>query len=449
MRVDRFGVSAPVLAPVVAMALAMTLGACSPASEEPAAPDAQAPAPEAATDTQTAAPEQETAPAGRDYPVSSADEIHARTLTLDTHVDIGPGYGTDALDPGEHTHAQVDLPKMEEGGLDAAFFIVYVGQGDLTDEGYAAAREAAEAKYEGISRMLANDPDRIALATTADAVEEIAASGRLVALIGMENAYPLGESVEDVPMWAERGVRYMSITHFGNNQFGGSSNPDTEAGEPAEDPGLTDLGRELVAALNDNGIIIDVSHVGKATMMEAIELSRAPVIASHSGARAVYDNARNLDDEQLRAIRDNGGVAQMVAFRRYIGAVPEAVTEGRAALAAELNLDTPEGRAAATPEIIAAYQEGMAALRAEHGDVGISVLADHIDHAVEVAGIEHVGIASDFDGGGGVGGWEDASETPSVTEELLRRGYTPDEIGMLWSGNVLRVMRAAQAAAAE
>ena len=182
--------------------------------------------------------------------------------------------------------------------------------------------------------------------------------------------------------------------------------------------------------------------------MEAIELSRAPVIASHSGARAVYDNARNLDDEQLRAIRDNGGVAQMVAFRRYIGAVPEAVTEGRAALAAELNLDTPEGREAATPEIIAAYQEGMAALRAEHGDVGIGVLADHIDHAVAVAGIEHVGIASDFDGGGGVGGWEDASQTPAVTEELLRRGYTPDEIEMLWSGNVLRVMRAAEAAAA-
>ena len=249
MRVDRFGVSVPVLAPVVAVALAITLGACSPASEEPAAPDAQAPASEAAGQTQAA--EQDTAPAERDYPVSSAAEIHARTLTLDTHVDIGAGYGTDALDPGEHTHAQVDLPKMEEGGLDAAFFIVYVGQGPLTDAGYADARERAEAKYEGISRMLANDPDRIALATTADEVEAIAASGRLVALIGMENAYPLGTSVADVPMWAERGVRYMSITHFGNNQFGGSSNPDVEAGEPEADPGLTDLGRDLVGVWGD------------------------------------------------------------------------------------------------------------------------------------------------------------------------------------------------------
>ena len=406
----------PVLSVTSGLVLAAILSSCSPSAEE-AAPDAR--------------------------------DIHFATLTLDTHVDIGPGYGTPQLDPGEHTHAQVDLPKMVEGGLDAAFFIVYVRQGELTEAGYATAREAAEEKYRGISRMLEAHPDRIALATTADEVLEIAASGRLVALIGMENAYPLGDSVEDVAMWAERGVRYASITHFGNNQFGGSSNPNTEAGEPAEDPGLSDLGRELVAALNDHGIVIDVSHVGKRTMLEAIALSRAPVMASHSGARGVYDNARNLDDEQLRAIRDNGGVAQMVAFRRYIGEVPQAVTDGQRELAVQLGLDTPEGRANATDETRAAWQAGLAALRAEHGDVDIAVLADHIDHAVEVAGIEHVGISSDFDGGGGVGGWEDASETPAVTAELVRRGYSAEEIEMLWSGNVLRVMRAAAEAAAD
>jgi len=415
------------LASVSAAALLFALSACSAPEEAP---------------VESAGVEEAGAPAELD-----AHALHFETLTLDTHVDIGPDYGTPSLDPGEHTHAQVDLPKMVEGGLDAAFFIVYVGQGETTPEGYEAARAAAEEKYAGISRMLAAYPDRIALATTADEVEEIAASGRLVALIGMENAYPLGESVEDVPMWAERGVRYASITHFGNNQFGGSSNPNTDAGDPEEDPGLSDLGRELVASLNDHGIVVDVSHVGKTTMLEAIALSRAPVMASHSGARGVYDNARNLDDEQLRAIRDNGGVAQMVAFRRYIGEMPQAVTDGQRALAVELNLHTPEGRAAATPDIIQAYQDGMAALRAEHGDVDIAILADHIDHAVEVAGIEHVGIASDFDGGGGVGGWEDASETPAVTAELVARGYTPEEIEMLWSGNVLRVLRAAEAAA--
>ena len=160
MRVDRFGVSA--------LVLALALGACAPAGEEQAeaqAADTPAAAPESVQDSATT----DTAMGQDDYPVSSAAQIHDRTFTLDTHVDIGPGYGTDALDPGEHTHAQVDLPKMVEGGLDAAFFIVYVGQGDLTEEGYAAAREAAEEKYRGISRMLANDPDRIALATTAGA----------------------------------------------------------------------------------------------------------------------------------------------------------------------------------------------------------------------------------------------------------------------------------------
>ena len=436
MGLRRFGVSG--------LVLAWALAACSPADEAVPAGETPAPASEPAAQAAAepaAAPESE-------FPVRSADQVHADTLTLDTHVDIGPGYGTPALDPGAHTHAQVDLPKMVEGGLDAAFFIVYVGQGSLDADGYAAARAAADEKYAGITRMLEANPDRIALATTADEVEAIAASGRLVALIGMENAWPLGDSVADVPMWADRGVRYMSITHFGNNQFGGSSNPNIEAGEPAEDPGLSDLGRALVAALNDNGIMVDVSHVGKTTMMQAVALSRAPVIASHSGARGVYDNARNLDDEQLRAIAANGGVAQMVAFRSYIGAVPQGVIDGQRALAVELGLDTPEGREAATPETYAAYRDGMAALREEYGDVGISVLADHIDHAVAVAGIEHVGIASDFDGGGGVAGWEDASETPAVTEELLRRGYTPDEIGLLWSGNVLRVMRAVEAAAA-
>ncbi|WP_300544367.1 dipeptidase [Maricaulis sp.] len=435
MSARRFGVST--------LVLAFALAACSgPEDGTPA--DTAPEAPAAASGT--AAPE---APREPDNPVRSAEQIHADTLTLDTHVDIGAGYGTPALDPGQHTHAQVDLPKMVEGGLDAAFFIVYVRQGELSEEGYAAAREAAEEKYRGIARMLEAYPDRIALATTAGEVEEIAASGRLVALIGMENAYPLGPGIEDVAMWAERGVRYASITHFGNNQFGGSSNPDIEAGEPEEDPGLSGLGRDLVAALNDHGIVVDVSHVGKRTMLEAIELSRAPVMASHSGARAVFDHARNLDDEQLRAIRDNGGVAQMVAFRRYVGEVPEALTMARRALAAELGLDTGEGRNAASEETLAAYREGVAALRERYGDVTLSDFVDHIDHAVEVAGIEHVGIASDFDGGGGVGGWEDASETPAVTGELLRRGYTPEEIEMLWSGNVLRVMREAAAAARE
>lgn len=373
--------------------------------------------------------------------------LHERLLTVDTHVDIGRHYATAELDPGGFTTAQVDLPKMRAGGIDAAFFIVYTRQGPLDAEGYLAAREAAEEKYTAIDRMIRAYPDQIALARTADEVVAIAASGRRAALIGMENAYPLGTSVEDVAMWAERGVRYTSITHFGNNQMGGSSNPNTAEGESEIDPGLSDLGRELVAALNDSGIMVDVSHVGKTTMLEAVELSRAPVIASHSGAYGVYDNARNLDDEQLRAIRDNGGVAQMVAFRSYVRprtAEHEAAID---ALRATLGLETRAARATMSAETRAEYLTEALAMRDRFPDTTIAHFADHIDHAVSVVGIEHVGIASDFDGGGGVLGWDDASQSLEVTRELVRRGYSENDLRRLWGGNVLRVMRAVEAAA--
>jgi len=252
---------------------------------------------------------------------------------------------------------------------------------------------------------------------------------------------------EEVPLWAARGARYAALTHFGNNQFGGSSNPNLSAGDPVEDPGLTDLGRRLVELLNDHGIMVDISHVGPQTSLEAIEMSRAPVIASHSGARAVYDHPRNLTDEILEAIRDNGGVAQMVAFRGYIRPIDPGLTAAIAELRTEFGLDQPGGWERSTPESRAEYQERVAALRSEFPDATVSDVADHIDHAVSVAGIDHVGIVSDFDGGGGVRGWDDASETPNVTAELLRRGYSEEDIAKLWGGNVLRVMRAVEAAA--
>lgn len=375
-------------------------------------------------------------------------EIHDRILTIDTHVDIPTGYATHLIDPNTWTRLQVDLPKMRAGGLDAAFFIVYVQQRDLNEEGYATARARAEETYQAIMRMVRANPERIALATTADEVEAIYESGRLIALIGIENSYFMGENIEEeVPLWAARGARYASITHFRNNQFGGSSNPDLSAGDPMEDPGLTDLGRRLVELLNDHGIMVDISHVGPRTSMEAIQMSRAPVIASHSGARAVYDHPRNLTDELLEAIRDNGGVAQIVAFRSYLRDIDPGLTAAIAELRSEVGLDQPGGWERMTPEDRAAYQTRLRALRAEYPDATVADMADHIDHAVAVAGIDHVGIVSDFDGGGGVRGWDDASETPNVTAELLRRGYSEEDIAKLWGGNVLRVMRGVEAAA--
>jgi len=373
--------------------------------------------------------------------------VHVRALTIDTHVDTPDNYASHEYDPGGFTTLQVDLPKMRAGGLDAAFFIVFTRQGDLTEEGYAAARENAETEYANIRRMIAAYPDQVALATTADEVRAIADSGRRVALIGIENAYPFGESVEDVAMWAERGVRYVGITHFGNNQFAGSSNPDPERGEAAI--GLSDLGRALVAELNDYGIMIDVSHVGKQSMMEAVSLSRAPVLASHSGAKAVGDTARNLDDEQLRAIRDNGGVAHMVALDVYVKPLTEEQDAAREAIRADMGLETSEARSNADAETRAEYQRRVAAIWEIEPRATVADFVDHVDHAVEVAGVDHVGIASDFDGGGGIVGWTDASETQAVTEELLRRGYSEADIAKLWGGNILRVMRAVEEAAAQ
>ncbi len=381
----------------------------------------------------------------REVTEAEARALHARVLTLDTHIDVPRGYATHEIDPGGFTRLQTDLPKMRAGGLDAAFLIVYAGQGPLDDEGYATARATAENTYQAIMRMLRAYPDQIALARTADEVEAIHADGRLVALLGIENGYLLGPTLDDIPLWAERGVRYVGLTHFGHNQLAGSSNPLPRLGDADEDPGLTELGRALIGALNDHGILVDVSHVGKRSMMEATALSRAPIIASHSGAYGYYANARNLDDEQLDAIRDNGGVAQMVAFRSYVADVDPRIVEGMGELRARY---LSEGWAGASREDVIAYQDGVAELRARYDDVTLAQFADHIDYAVARIGIEHVGISSDFDGGGGVEGWDDASETLNVTWELMRRGYSEDEIRALWGGNVLRILRAAEAAAA-
>ena len=379
----------------------------------------------------------------RDVSEEAAWALHSQLLTIDTHIDLSRGYASHQHDPGRFTAAQNDLPKMRAGGLDAAFLILYTGQGALDDAGFAAARANAEDDFQRIQRMIRAYPDQVGLARSADEVEALHAKGRIAALLGMENAYPLGRSVQDVAMWAARGVRYVGITHMGHNQFAGSSNPNAERGDAAEDPGLSELGRQLVDALNDHGVLVDVSHVGKRSMLEATRRSRAPVIASHSGASGVYRNLRNLDDEQLDAIRDNGGVAQMVAFRAYVAEPDPALTAGIAALRA---LYIGKGWEAASDADLSAYSGGVAALRAKYPDVTLAQFVDHIDYAVKRIGIEHVGIASDFDGGGGVRGWDNAAETPNVTRELMARCYSEAQIRALWGGNLLRVMRAAESA---
>jgi membrane dipeptidase len=240
----------------------------------------------------------------------------------------------------------------------------------------------------------------------------------------------------------------MGITHMGHNQFGDSSNPKTQWGE-SDDlyGGLSPLGRELVTALNDAGIMVDVSHAGKTTMMQALALSRVPVIASHSGATAVSESLRNLDDEQFRALAQNGGVAQMVALGAYVKGLTPAQEAFIMDVRTKLGLETQAklmGMDEATKEI---YEEALKLMADMEAGATVSDYVNHIDHAVKIAGIDHVGIASDFDGGGGIEGWQNALETRNVTKELLKRGYSEDDIAKIWGENVLRVLDAVQAGA--
>lgn len=369
--------------------------------------------------------------------------LHERILTLDTHIDIPLNYMTE-IDPQFTTDLQVDLPKLDAGHLDSGFWIIYTPQGEMTAAGYKEGRKIAETRLRAIQRFVSKYPDRVEQALTAADVRQIVEDGKHAVLMGMENAYPLGASTGNVETWAARGVRYMGITHFGHNQFGDSSNANPERDNGPRHNGLSQLGKELVVAMNRAGIMVDVSHAGKATMMQAADLSRTPIIASHSGVKAIADSARNLDDEQLLKIKEVGGVAQIVALGAYVKAPTPEQAAFSEEIEAKYNVKTSADVEKLSETDKAALDVDRAKLRALEPPASVSDFVDHIDHAVKVAGIDHVGIASDFDGGGGIVGWNDATETPNVTEELVSRGYSEEDIAKIWGGNLLRVLESTE-----
>jgi membrane dipeptidase len=410
--------------------------------------------------------------------VKKARAIHERVVTLDTHSDIAVANFTTERNYTQRLDTQVNLPKMFEGGLDAVFFSVYVRQTTEAQNpdafkpaGYERAYRAAIEKFEAIHRLTEQiAPDKIALALTSADVRRIKAKGKKVALIGVENGYPMGENIGRLKEFFDRGARYMSLAHNGHSQLSDSHTGEREGWKWH---GLSPLGRQVIAEMNRVGLMIDVSHPSKASMMQSLELSKAPIIASHSAVRALCDVSRNMDDEQLLALRKNGGVIQVVAYPSYVKTPKPDSPERTAALAAlrkEFNLSVPlprqrgsadvgsggaqgggqggrDGAQAALAKLSAGerreYEKKLAEIDRKYpGDPPATVkdFVDHIDYAVKLIGLDHVGIASDFEGGGGVTGWNDASETLNVTLELVRRGYTEEEIRKLWGGNVLRVM---------
>lgn len=396
--------------------------------------------------------------------VERAKAIHERVITLDTHCDINVKNFTDSINYTQNLESQVNLPKMKAGGLDVPWFIVYTGQDSLTAEGYKKAHENAMAKFNAIHKLVEEiAPDQIELALTSEDVRRIWKSGKKVAMIGIENGYPVGTDISNVEKFYNLGGRYMSLSHNGHSQL-----CDSNTGEEDDvwlHNGLSDLGKEVVKEMNRLGMMIDVSHPSKESMRQMIELSKAPIIASHSSARALCEHSRNLDDEQLQWMKENGGVIQTVAFQAYTNKEKndtrnDAIRPIRKEVAATLNTlwyewsemknlsdDEKNTFYDIRPKIVKLADEKASKIKDFPPKVNVSDFVDHIDYLIEKIGLAHVGISSDFDGGGGVEGWSDASETFNVTLELVRRGYTEKQIEQLWSGNLLRVLDDVQAVA--
>jgi membrane dipeptidase len=396
--------------------------------------------------------------------VERAKAIHERVITLDTHCDINIKNFTDSINYTQNLESQVNLPKMKAGGLDVPWFIVYTGQDTLTDEGYKKAYDNAMSKFDAIHKLVTDiAPDQIELAVTSDDVRRISKTGKKVAMIGIENGYPIGTDISNVEKFYNLGARYMSLSHNGHSQL-----CDSNTGEEDDvwlHNGVSDLGKEVIKEMNRLGMMIDVSHPSKESMRQMIALSKAPIIASHSSARALCDHSRNLDDEQLQWMKDNGGVVQTVAFQTYTNtekndARNEAIKSIRQQVATSLNTkwydwgemktlsdDDKEAFYDVRGKIIRLADEKASEITDFPAKVNVADFVDHIDYMVKKIGLKHVGISSDFDGGGGVEGWSDASETFNVTLELVKRGYTENQIEQLWSGNLLRVLDEVQAVA--
>ena len=337
--------------------------------------------------------------------IIGCDNTKDPLITIDTHIDINVENFTDSLNYTMNTPTQFNLPKMMEGKLDVAWLVVYTAQGELNEIGYEAAYENAISKFDAIDRLVnVYAPDQVELALTSADVRRILAKGKKVIMIGVENAYSMGLDTSNVEKFWQKGARYISLTHNGHSQFSDSNTGEFDG--TALHNGLSDLGREAIELLNYYGIIIDISHPSKEAIRQMAELSKAPIIASHSSARALRDHPRNVDDEQLNWIKENGGVIQTTAL-------------------------------------------GFFLTDREDPPANMDDFMNHIDYMVGKIGIDHVGISSDFDGGGGIVGWEDASKTINVTSALRDRGYSESEIVKLWGGNLLRVLDEVQQIAKE
>jgi membrane dipeptidase len=374
-----------------------------------------------------------------------AETIHDQILTLDSHVDTPLMLGREGFDISRRNDprnrgGKLDFPRMEEGGLNAAFFAVFVGQGPRDPESYEAAKNRALDIFDIIHRTLAQNQDVAGLALTPDDAYRLQKEGRRAVYIGVENGYPIGKDISLLQTFYDLGSRYLGLSHSRNNQIcDASTDRDGE-----EHGGLSEFGREVVAELNRLGMIVDVSHISDKAFYDVLEVSRTPVIASHSNARALCDHPRNLDDDMIRALAANGGVLQLCILSSYVKEMEPDLARDSAFAALRARFENIESM---TDEELEERRREWDRLNEKYPRPMATVadLVDHVDHVVKLVGIDYVGIGTDFDGGGALEDCYDVSELGNITLELVRRGYNKKDIEKIWSGNFMRVFREVEA----
>jgi membrane dipeptidase len=379
--------------------------------------------------------------------IQKALDIHNRVLTLDTHADtplrmIQPGFDMSERHDPRETGSKVDYPRMIEGGLDAIFFAAFVAQDIRDDDGHSRAKNLCLQMIDSIVTSAERNSDLVGLALNPEDAYSLENEGKRAIYMGIENGYPVGNDLSNIDLFFERGVRYITLVHSSNNDLADSATDPNGS----EHGGLSDLGSEVVKEMNRLGIMVDVSHGNDSLFYDAISLSKAPIIASHSNARAITNHDRNMSDEMLKLIARNGGVVQLTMLADYLREVPPNIERDSAIAALRANMKqfdemTQEEQRSARN----AYQE----LNIKYPTPAATVehVADHIDHIIKIAGIDHVGIGCDFDGGGGIEGVFDASEVMNITIELVKRGYNENQIEKIWGGNLIRVFKEVQAVA--
>jgi membrane dipeptidase len=377
-----------------------------------------------------------------------AAKIHEKALTLDTHGDVPTHMVSHPEFDIAHEHdvitgSQIDFPRMKKGGLDAMFFAVYVGQGPRTPEGNAQAKEKALKLFDLIHTSVKNSPGQAEMAATPEDAYRIVKKGKRAIFIGIENGWVIGRDLSLLKTYYDLGARYVTLSHTSNNDICDSS---TDPKGP-EHSGLSPFGEQVVAEMNRLGMMVDISHTSDSTFYDALRLSQAPLIASHSSARAIFDHPRNMSDDMIIALAKKGGVVQMNMLSGYLvtqtpnperDAATKALRE-KYGDPASLSEEDQKKMSAELRELRQKYPGTMATLEQ---------VVDHIEHIIKLVGIDYVGIGADLDGGGGVKGMNHVGEAGNITLELTRRGYSEKDIAKIWSGNLFRVMKEVERVAA-